>query len=83
MNTCETARNSYSSPNSLKLNPFGKRIDYIAYKGGSNVNVSALTCETSWPDRVPGQPFSYSDHEAVVTKLKVSKSDSSKQTLIN
>ncbi|ODM97185.1 putative neutral sphingomyelinase [Orchesella cincta] len=75
MNTCETARNSYSSPNSLKLNPFGKRIDYIAYKGGSNVNVSALSCETSWPDRVPGQPFSYSDHEAVVTKLKVSKSD--------
>ncbi|CAL8135985.1 unnamed protein product [Orchesella dallaii] len=83
MNTCETATNSYSSPNSLKLNPFGKRIDYIAYKGGSNVNVSALSCETSWPDRVPGQPFSFSDHEAVVTKLRVSKSDANVKSLVS
>ncbi|ODM99023.1 putative neutral sphingomyelinase [Orchesella cincta] len=73
MNTCKTERNSYSSLSSLKTNPFGKRIDYVAFKGGPTVNVFALRCETSWPDRVPGQTFSYSDHEAVVAKLRVSK----------
>lgn len=75
LNTCETARNSYSSPVSLKQYPYGKRIDYIIYKGGQNVRVSALTLETPWPDRVPGQPFSYSDHEAVVTRMRINKSN--------
>ncbi|CAL8085745.1 unnamed protein product [Orchesella dallaii] len=74
MNTFETPRNSYTSSSSLISNPFGKRIDYVAFKSGPSVIANALTCETSWPDRVSGQTFSYSDHEAVIAKLRVCKS---------
>lgn len=74
LNTCETPNNSYSSPVALKTNPSGKRIDYICFKGKGGVAVKTVSSDVPWPHRVPDELFSYSDHEAVVAKLRITKS---------
>lgn len=52
------------------LVPFGGgvRIDYILFKGSGEVDVSCESlCTTKGP--VPGQPFPYSDHEALTAEF--------------
>lgn len=76
LNTNEIPSNSYSSSAQLKTNPFGKRIDYICFKSKYGVSVKTISSEVPWPNRVPNESFSYSDHEAVVAKLRITKSTS-------
>ena len=45
---------------------------FVYYSAGPDTTVTAQRCCIPLPDRVPGQSYSYSDHEAVdaVFKLK-------------
>ncbi|XP_066522134.1 sphingomyelin phosphodiesterase 2 [Hoplias malabaricus] len=60
------------NPFTLKqeLVPFGGgiRIDYVFYKGSEKVDVSCESLSTT-KGTIPGQPFPYSDHEVLTTKL--------------
>ena len=82
--TSETLANSFTqiptSSNCNRSNPSsydeikteGKRIDYIMYSAGPNMTVNLLSCSLPLPDKVPGENYSFSDHEAVdaVFRLK-------------
>lgn len=72
-NTNECIQNSYTHSSLIKNHCAGKRIDYIMYRPGSNVKVHLKKYALPLPERVPGQPFSYSDHEAVSATLKLEK----------
>uniref|UniRef100_A0A182TGU1 sphingomyelin phosphodiesterase n=1 Tax=Anopheles melas TaxID=34690 RepID=A0A182TGU1_9DIPT len=73
-NECHT--NSYTDPMAAKQLPNGKRIDYIMYRIGDHYEGRLLEHRLPLPERVPGQAFSYSDHEAVYAKLILKKSSS-------
>ncbi|XP_035915889.1 putative neutral sphingomyelinase isoform X1 [Anopheles stephensi] len=73
-NECHT--NSYTDPTAAKQQPNGKRIDYVMYRIGDNFEGRLLEHRLPLPGRVPGQSFSYSDHEAVYAKLILKKSSS-------
>ncbi|KAH8301202.1 hypothetical protein KR018_007507 [Drosophila ironensis] len=68
-NECE--HNSYTSARSLAKNPQGIRIDHIFVRGGDEVNAEIVEYKLPLPHRVPGEKFSFSDHEAVLAKLRV------------
>ena len=51
----------------------GKRIDYIMYNVGPNAIVTPLSCNLPLPNRIPGENFSFSDHEAVDAMFKVTR----------
>lgn len=70
--TDECPRNTYTPKSLLKKNPNGIRIDHIFVSGNSNTSIQVLHHGIPLPDRVPGQKFSYSDHEAVLARIKVS-----------
>jgi sphingomyelin phosphodiesterase 2 len=82
LNTNDIPGNSYTSRACLETNPNGKRIDYICFKSRADFKVKAVSSEVPWPRRVPDEEFSYSDHEAVVAKLKITKFTSSKNLII-
>ena len=69
--TSSTCRGNSSSSEAI-LQIEGKRIDYIMYRVGRNIEVDILSCSLPLPDRVPNENYSFSDHEAVdaVFKLK-------------
>ncbi|XP_034656692.1 putative neutral sphingomyelinase [Drosophila subobscura] len=71
--TNECDHNSYTSARALSRNPRGIRIDHIFVRGGDNINAEIVEYTLPLPDRVPGQKFSFSDHEAVLAKLKLSR----------
>jgi len=73
--TSETPRNAYTSNSSLKSCPEGKRIDYIMTSSKQNLKIEVLDCSDPLPARISGQPFGYSDHEAVCTKLRISETE--------
>ncbi|XP_076874936.1 sphingomyelin phosphodiesterase 2a [Brachyhypopomus gauderio] len=58
------------------LIPFEKgiRIDYILIKGSGSVNIRCESMSTT-KGSVPGQPFPYSDHEALTTELVMTCSE--------
>lgn len=73
--TNECPSNSYTALD-RKLTPGmsdGKRIDYIMYRGGYKYDIDRVHYSHPLPDFVPNKRFSYSDHEAVWTKLKITK----------
>ncbi|KAH8380299.1 hypothetical protein KR009_009819 [Drosophila setifemur] len=70
-NECE--HNSYTSARALARNPRGIRIDHIFVRGGDQVNAEILEYQLPFPERVPGEKFSFSDHEAVLAKLKLTR----------
>lgn len=73
--TCECPYNSYTSL-SEKLSgqgDGGKRIDYILYRGGFKYQVERTDYQLPLPNFVPGTSHSYSDHEAVVATLRITK----------
>uniref|UniRef100_A0A2M4AND1 sphingomyelin phosphodiesterase n=2 Tax=Anopheles triannulatus TaxID=58253 RepID=A0A2M4AND1_9DIPT len=74
-NECES--NSYTDATAAKQNPNGKRIDYVLYRIGDHYEGRLLEHRLPLPKRVPGQSFSYSDHEAVYAKLILKRSSSS------
>ncbi|XP_068142809.1 putative neutral sphingomyelinase [Drosophila tropicalis] len=77
-NECE--RNSYTSAKSLSKNPRGIRIDHIFVRGADHINAEILEYSLPFPERVPGQKFSYSDHEAVLAKIKLTRASNDEAT---
>lgn len=69
--TSECQQNSYSVPDEVKKNPNGKRIDYILHRAGHGWKVDDAKYELPLPNRVPGHDCSYSDHEAVMSRVRV------------
>ncbi|XP_066943116.1 putative neutral sphingomyelinase isoform X2 [Macrobrachium rosenbergii] len=69
--TCETPNNSYTAVKALMENPSGNRIDYIFYQTAPGHKVKTKLCDQPWPQRVPAQEFSFSDHEAVRATLTI------------
>ena len=69
--TCEVPGNTFTTAASLRECPRGKRIDYVMYRAGPNVEAAAADCYKPLPHKIPGQEFSYSDHEAVTTTIKM------------
>lgn len=71
--TNECSRNSYTSASALAKNPLGIRIDHIFVRGADNIKADIIEYTLPFPERVPGQKFSYSDHEAVLAKLRLTR----------
>ena len=67
----ENPKNSYTAKSALKDCPAGRRIDYILYSPGPNIQADTVACVLPLPDRIPGKNISFSDHEAVAAKLHV------------
>jgi len=76
--TCAAPQNSYTTTQEKEECPNGKRIDYILYTAGPNVQARVMDCQLPLPNRIPmslspGQPVSYSDHEAVAARFSLSQ----------
>lgn len=71
--TSETPSNSYTARSALRACPEGKRIDYILYSPGPNIQADTLACVLPLRDRIPGKNISFSDHEAVAAKLRITR----------
>ncbi|KAJ8725166.1 hypothetical protein PYW07_016124 [Mythimna separata] len=78
LGTSDSADNSYADPRQVKICPEGKRIDHILYKLGPAWEVIVSNFGNPLPNRVPGQEFSYSDHNAVSVQLNVQPNSSNK-----
>lgn len=76
--TNETEGNTYTPKSVLKQSPLGRRIDYVLYGCRTGTEVRVMSCSSSSFDKVPGHDFSYSDHEAVVAQLHITKTQSAK-----
>ncbi|XP_038213597.1 putative neutral sphingomyelinase [Zerene cesonia] len=73
--TCDNINNSYSNPKIAKACPEGKRIDHILYHVDPAWEAEVIDMKNPLEDRVPGQDFSYSDHNAVSVQLKIKSSN--------
>ncbi|KAH8278223.1 hypothetical protein KR044_002918, partial [Drosophila immigrans] len=71
--TNECGRNSYTPARLLTKNPLGIRIDHIFVRGADHINAEIVEYTLPFPERVPGQKFSFSDHEAVLAKLRLTE----------
>ena len=71
--TSETPSNSYTARSALRECPAGRRIDYILYSPGPNIQADTVACVLPLRDRIPGKNISFSDHEAVAAKLRISR----------
>ncbi|KAJ2950460.1 hypothetical protein O0L34_g8703 [Tuta absoluta] len=69
--TCDNINNSYSDHKIAAKAPDGKRIDHIFYRVDGNLEAKILNFGNPLEDRVPCQPFSYSDHNAVMLELSL------------
>ena len=47
------------------------KLSFDSYSAGPDTTVIPLSCDLPLPDRVPGQNYSFSDHEAVDAVLKL------------
>ncbi|KAK2720241.1 putative neutral sphingomyelinase isoform X2 [Artemia franciscana] len=81
--TNETLENSYTPRQLRRQNHPGKRIDYIMFSSSNAYNMSTLECKNPLPSCVPGQGFSYSDHEAVSTTFEISLSMTDESRVVN
>ncbi|RZC35002.1 Calreticulin domain containing protein, partial [Asbolus verrucosus] len=73
--TNESLTNSYTPAALVKKNVPGKRIDYIMYHPGSNLQIDLKSYQLPLPNKVPERSFSYSDHEAVAATLIITKNE--------
>ncbi|KAH8418268.1 hypothetical protein KR222_007642 [Zaprionus bogoriensis] len=69
--TNECGRNSYTSARALAKNPLGIRIDHIFVRSADHIKAEIVDYTLPFPERVPCQKFSFSDHEAVLATLKL------------
>lgn len=69
--TNECVKNTYTPKELNEKLPDGKRIDFIMYRAGRDFNGSVKEYKHPFPELVPGEKFSYSDHEAVLSKIIV------------
>lgn len=72
-NTCEDLQNSYTPSSQIRKNIPGKRIDYIMFTSGQNIQAKVQSYHHPFPPRVPNSNFSYSDHEAITVSLCLKK----------
>ncbi|CAF4854700.1 unnamed protein product [Pieris macdunnoughi] len=79
LGTCDNINNSYSNPKMTKTCPEGKRIDHILFNVNSGWEAEVISLKNPLPDRVPGEEFSYSDHNAVSLELKVKANAKNKE----
>lgn len=70
--TNECGYNTYTAKNMRESQPIGKRIDYILYRGGIGYQADVAEYALPLPHNVPEQAFSFSDHEAVHSRITVS-----------
>ncbi|GFS13257.1 neutral sphingomyelinase [Elysia marginata] len=72
--TCEVPGNIYTDPKNLTRFPHGSRIDYIMYnaKEGCEVLVSEWQIGIG---KIPELNINYSDHEAVIARISVTKNE--------
>lgn len=70
--TNESMCNSYTPENLKNKKMCGKRIDYIMFHPGSKLQIYLKKYEMPLENKVPDQPFSYSDHEAVAATFHIS-----------
>lgn len=73
--TNECPRNTYTPKSLITKGTKGVRIDHIFIRGNEESKVQVLHHGLPIPDRVPGEKFSYSDHEAVLAVIKVTQED--------
>lgn len=73
--TNEGHLNSYTDPKLIISKFEGKRIDYILYRGSANCKTVLKDYNLPLPQRVTGQNYSYSDHEAVLAELELTYDD--------
>ena len=71
--TNETVDNSFTPTNGQP-----KRIDYIMYRAGPGLDAETSNCWFPLPQRIPDMPYSYSDHEAVASVIKLTRPKSSR-----
>ncbi|XP_063823205.1 putative neutral sphingomyelinase [Ostrinia nubilalis] len=69
--TCDNANNSYTAQKLAEASPEGKRIDHILFHVSPSWEAEVVNFGNPLEDRVPDQPFSYSDHNAVSLELKL------------
>ncbi|XP_068627781.1 putative neutral sphingomyelinase [Battus philenor] len=69
--TCDNANNSYSDTKLAKSAPEGKRIDHILFKLSSLWEADVINFGNPLEERVPGEDFSYSDHNAVSLEIRL------------
>jgi len=69
-NAC--AKNTYSSIAEADKCPGGKRIDYILVRSSHQYKIKSIEYDQPLPTRVPDRSYSYSDHEAVQARIKIS-----------
>lgn len=74
--THECPRNYYTPKSLIKKNSKGIRVDHIFVRANENSTVQVLHHGIPIPDRVPGEKFSYSDHEPVLARIKISQGTS-------
>lgn len=77
---CSMPSPSISLDSDLIADSNGHRIDYIMYSAGPDVAVTVQSSSLPLPSRVPGENYSFSDHEAVDACIKLSRSISYNQT---
>ncbi|XP_048579092.1 putative neutral sphingomyelinase isoform X2 [Nematostella vectensis] len=75
-NTCDVSHNSYTGftlPQELRKGTAdGKRIDYVFYRADRSVMELLDCCVTM--GKIPGEDFSYSDHEGVLATFSIKTS---------
>ncbi|CAH1174062.1 unnamed protein product [Phaedon cochleariae] len=71
--TYQNQRNSYTPANVINDQLPGQRIDYIMFHPGSKLRVDLKKYRLPLPERVPGQSYSYSDHEGLAVTLEISE----------
>ncbi|XP_017468056.1 PREDICTED: putative neutral sphingomyelinase isoform X1 [Rhagoletis zephyria] len=72
--TNEYYKNSYTSTAINANKSHGIHIDHIFARSSDNFKLSILDYGLPLSERVPGHNFSFSDHEAVLTKLNLDES---------
>ncbi|CAH0721530.1 unnamed protein product, partial [Brenthis ino] len=73
--TCNNINNSYSDAKLVKSCPEGRRIDHILFHVNPSFKADVINFGNPLEDRVPGESFSYSDHNAVYLELKLTNSN--------
>lgn len=69
--TSETPSNSYTATGSLRICPYGKRIDYVMCSSRKGLGIETVDVNIPLPPRIPDGAFSYSDHEAVCANFRI------------
>lgn len=70
--TNERKDNSFSTHNVQRLEPVGRRLDYLLYKANEGVDVEVGSCKLDF-GKIPDKPYNYSDHEGVAARLLVQR----------